>query len=369
MSSALLALALLATAQESVRCDRFGIEPTFYDEKTLDAVADAGVGWISVRLGWGDDAASAEAAIAGAAERKLSVWCTLAARESADAAGFTAWVRETVAKHPSVRHWSIERHVGLVPGAKMELLRAARTAMREANEDARFVVGVSASEAGVRALKPLLADGLQDVADVVAYIAFTSEAESSLKAAREAFDEAGRDPEAWVMMSAVASGGKNSTKSQASAFLQGACAYLRHDRDIKRLFWYPLQDGKNDPDQPETTQHDQKGGLIAESGTRRPVFDAIKRTAAKLDDGESLEYVEAYGAAGVTVYRVEHAGGGRTFWAWAPTTSTKRSQLVLPYPQETTITDVKGETTKAAEHEKGRLIDLFNEPVMIEIPE
>lgn len=358
-----VAVLMLLAAQEAVRCDRLGLEPTFYDEKTLDAVAETGVGWISLRFGRGDDPAAFEAAVAGAAERKLSIWCTLLSREGEG----VDWIRETVERHKGrVKHWSFERHVGLT---KMELLRAARDAIREADAEARFVVGVAATEEGVRSLKPLLGQGLQEVADVVVYVAFTAAAEEQMKAARAAFDEAGRDPETWVMMSVVASGGKNSAKSQASALLQGACGTLRRDLDVKRLFWYPLQDSKGDPDQPATTKHDQKGGLIADTGTRRLAFDALRRTAAKLEGGEPIEYVDSYGAIGVTVYRIQHASGAWTYWAWAPTTSTKRSQLVLPYKQETTITDVKGESTKAAEHEKGRLIDLFNEPVMIEVPE
>lgn len=355
---AALALTLLATTQEPVRCDRLGVEPTLPDDKALDAVAETGAGWISIRLGRGED----DAALAAAAERGLSIWCTLLSREGEG----VEWIGEVVERHKErVKHWSLERSI---LGAKLDALRAAREAIRAA--DGKFVVCIPATEEGVRALRPMLTGGLADLADVVVYIAFTSAAEAQIAAARGAFDEAGRDPETWVLLSDVASGGKNNTRSQAAALVQGACEHLRRDRDVKRLFWYPLQDSeKNDADQPEPTKHDQKGGLIAETGTRRLAFEAMRRTAAKLEGGESLEYVEAYGAIGVTVYRVQHASGGWTYWAWAPTTKTKRSQLVLPYKQETTITDIKGETSKAAEHEKGRLIDLYNEPVMIEVPE
>ena len=387
---------------DRVRADRFGIEPADATEvdKTLDAVGETGVGWVSVRIAWGDAETSLEPTdriLAGAKERGLKPFVTLLWRpykrvltpkgeDERDLAAFRSWVGGIVERYDGdgtddapgaavVKHWGIERHLGTIPGRgaerKMELIAAARGAMIEADSEAKLVLGISATGDGVRKLKSLIARDVQNAFDVALYIAIKSpsSAPEQIRKARKALEDAGRDMESWVITSAVASGRRGSPKEQASEFVKRTCAYLRRDAEIKRIFWYPLADVKSDLDEPEQTKHDQKGGMITDRGTRRMLFDVIKRVTPLFKDGTDLEYVKAYGARGVTVYRMMHSDGRWTHFAWAKTTERMRSQLLLSTEKDPKITTIKGETKEAKNHSKGgKIIDLYNEPVIIEVP-
>ena len=67
-------------------------------------------------------------------------------------------------------------------------------------------------------------------------------------------------------------------------------------------------------------------------------------------------------------YRIGHVDGRTVYFAWAPTSATVRNQLVLSTQADLKVTTIKGQAKKAKKHAQGKLIDLYNEPVIIEVP-